>query len=1740
LIKVISLPNESLYASLKIHSLIEVPEIRTVIQLEDLKNPNLREMIIETFVITSEVLSNLQAVLASLTGSEGRGIFLKGHFGSGKSHFLSMLSVLLKSPRAWDTVLSQAPSLKEFKQRLTNLRFLVVERSLVQHRGSEFLEDIILRAVLETLEDDTLQELNDTETRHKTFSKLKVVLKGKGFSGLVILVDELSEFLRSKTDARAYNEDIRFLQYLGEEAVSFPLWIIASLQEWIEETGEIHQDTFNKIKDRYRIRLNLGRAHIEELISERLIRHKQGADSIIGLIFDDLKAFFPTFPVTRERFIRLYPVHPATSSLLDLLKPLFSEHRGVVDFIHFRLKGDPERQIPSMMDTPSRRLLTPEVIFDHFLDRIRERAETQVYVQRVFESCEVEINRLFPDPDQQAVALSTIKILILFAISPIQYKYTVRHIAEMILFQVTSLESEINYQYLRDILDQLEKEGLYIRVEHRDNPLDDYYYIDLKADTAGIIRRRIRHNASQLFSEDQRLFWKTAALADSSYLPLGDWVAKGRQPVTVRWQHTQRIGTLLLRQLDEFTIDEAEGLAKQEERTEEDFFILVGTTHNREEEYRHVKELLLPHIRNHFRGRFLFWIPALQKDDITWLKELLAEILMGEEMGQFSDTNGPEEKKILQTFVNGGKKRLAEHFDHHYYQGLLLWDENEVDLSRIGFLTQEKFLSEFVPPLLERRFPRHSRIQPYISAPAPGILNDMLRDFLFSGILVVEDRSKFGLREILDNLLRPMGLVRNKGNRYELHVNPRQNELARAFFTAMAGRETVPLDEMYWNLRKSEYGLLMPHFEILTLSLLFSGHLMAYKVMNRKSPDEIARTGLKGVTALGRGEIISEECLQVIATHPLIPKPFRNVPITLASQEDLWSEMKSQKLAAIEDLASLKSRIQWASAFEAFKNMPWEGVRNDIDDLTSQWDEIKVSLTSKEGLERFIRAVHREPFLEDKLKSIQASGRFLEQAERALFVYQYITDQRLHVPKHDPYTLGTQDPEGGIREGDALGDYDRLLRDKADILSFFNEKPEVFSTDVLAVLFNKFQNFQESYIKTYVEAHDRARGSKRFEPYEKVSQSRRFHILQRLGQLEMISVEHNHRSINQALTSVLANRCLRSPQDHLQGGPICTCGFHLGESTPFTPLKNIEDSIEQGILETLEALHTPSIQEKIIPYMEGLDLVNRKDEADAIRLLLKLEETEKDFLNRLDQALTAQVIWNVNEAFRGKVVVVKRNLDLLYQSLIHRKYTLTQLRKILRDWLKEETIGDDTFLHFVGKGEGYSIDQTKEDFRAFLEREYGHMKPLYQELGHDLFIKFMITTLWAKVYNLPHQKMQKIFPFLEQRPEEENIQRFMHLDKLASALCTNNRALFESLVFEIEQDPSFIKTLWSSLSSLSPAAIFTNESIFSGILKEAFERVFSGKLNKSKMNELIGPFESVVSCKDSRCMQRRDEMVNILKTYYLFSSKLSIIETLKDLMPNTFEKWESLYVQTIAPIPFLKEMLYDGLKRIGTPVPPFLKEEGKETDLTLQEMSTHFAGFYGPALNDWETSGSPRPMMIQDIPYILTRKRNVPDHQKVCFMLMDGMRWDLWEYIKSNFFGKKPNLFRFVREGALWANQPTNTGPQLTRFEEALRSAHPDSDSECFWKISPIDEKIHSEKGPLTHLFANIVQYLEVDLLFRLQDLPSRTLLVIFADHGFMENPAFSYKAKYDTARYTHGKYSPFEVIVPWAWMMRI
>ncbi len=1700
-------------AELRVEDLVEVPEIRTVVQLEDLKDPRLSRMLMESFVLTREVSENLKAVLESLCRKEGRGILLKGHFGSGKSHFLSLLSLLVKRPETWRFILEQEPVLAEFRQRIGDRRLVAVEVSLVRHRAAEYLEDIVRAALAEGLGERSAEK---SGSRHATFDRLSRRVRQEGYGGVVVLLDELSEFLRSKADARQFNEDIRFLQYLGEEGRNFPLWVVATLQEWIEETGEIHQETFNKIKDRYPVRLSLGRAHIEELVSQRLIRHKPGAETLIRGLFENLKGYFPTFPVTEDRFARLYPVHPATSFLLDRLRMLFSEHRGIVDFIHYRLKGDPERRIDSWLCRPARDLLTPDIIFDHFLDRIRESSETQLYVARVYEGYAEEIPSLFQDPDQQKVALAAVKLLILFAISPVKFRYTVRHMAEMLLFPVTALDSEVNYRFVQDVLERMCAQGPYIRVEAAGDPLDSRYFIDVEPDVGAIVRRRIRHGAAQLYSEDRRLFSKLAPLVEAPHLPLGTWVAREHTTVNLTWQHTRRRGWIMVRWLEELGVEELAALAEKWAWVEEDFFIFLGTTLFPEKQAEHVDKALLPYLRERHPGMFLFWIPASLKEAEGRLKQILAGLLLQESPDLKRSEQGKQAARFLEKHLEREKAWLVEAFTQAYFSGRLLWDGGLVELSSFGYLSPEKFLAEFTPPLLERCFPLHGRIHPYMDALAPGILMDLLRDFLASGILRPEATARHGLIEVIEGILRPMGLVKKKWRQYELQVNPKQSELARRFLEEMGQRPSVTLDEIYWRLRKGEYGLLRPHFDILVLAMLFTGNLVGYKGTAKKSPEEIARFGLKGLTSVGRGEILSEGLRQVICGHPLIPHKYKSAPLTLALQEALWSALKSEKAGALETLEALRSRAKWAMAFGAFKAFPWEGLIEAIDSVVSQWNEIRVSYGSREGLERFLNAAQQEPFIEEKIQRIRDAEKFLAQADRALFAYQYLTHPKLELP------LGSE--------------YGALRAAHAEALGCFQQPAAGLSPAAMEDILTAFRRFQEAYTATYEREHKQARGGGQFEAYEKVSRSRRYALLRRIDRLEMISIEHDRRSVDQMLSGVLLRRCSRSPRDCLQGEPVCVCGFRLGEEIDFPPVKDIERTIDQGISETLEALRSRPVQERLLPYLEGLRQVDKSREAEAVQRLLELDGTAAELASHLEQALSARVIGHINEAFRGRVMVVKRNLDRLYQSLAHRKYTLAQTRKILHDWLDDENLAEETFLHFVSQGGGTEVDLALGRGVDFLERQAEWLRALREEIGGEPLLRAVMVALWGTQYGLEPGKIVEIVPLLDRGGTKENERLVRELADLGKRMRQERPEDVERLAMVLEADPSMMQGLWATLSDLSPEEIFQREEIFQALLREAFERIMAGGGNAER---LVLP-EAPGGEAESRTHARKREMVAAVRLRNRLLEETAALGAPEVSPEETTRRWENFYTRHLGGLPWLRDRLVDLLARIGIDVPASQAREIQAMERRMRAVHQQFQRYYRQALPLWEAQAGSRPAMIQDVPGMLSSKRGVPVYAKVRYILMDGVRWDLWEHIKASFFEPRSNHFRIAREGLLWSGRPTTTGSQMQRLKEAFCLAGRESEGAEVWKMTGIDEKIHAEKGPLTHLFANILSYLEIEWLHRLVDFPPRTLLFLFSDHGFVENPAFEAADKLALPRYIHGGDTPFEVIVPWAWVLRL
>jgi len=82
-------------------------------------------------------------------------------------------------------------------------------------------------------------------------------LQGHFPGGVLLLIDEVSEFLRSRSEIDVNSEDIRFLQFLGEWNLPLNCWTALSMQEDIEEISRASEAALNKIRDRFNNRIYL-------------------------------------------------------------------------------------------------------------------------------------------------------------------------------------------------------------------------------------------------------------------------------------------------------------------------------------------------------------------------------------------------------------------------------------------------------------------------------------------------------------------------------------------------------------------------------------------------------------------------------------------------------------------------------------------------------------------------------------------------------------------------------------------------------------------------------------------------------------------------------------------------------------------------------------------------------------------------------------------------------------------------------------------------------------------------------------------------------------------------------------------------------------------------------------------------------------------------------------------------------------------------------------------------------------------------------------------------------------------------------------------------------------------------------------------------------------------------------------------------------------------------------------------
>lgn len=456
----------------------------------------------DAYYLTDEVKRHLDALRSALAADTGLGAFLIGQYGAGKSHFLAYLTQELQGGASF----ARPPD--------------VCALSMLNYPATTRLEDAVSRALeIEPGADDRRIHWARCMARHPR--------------GLLLVVDELSEFLRSKPDRRQFSEDIRFLQFLGELAQDHRLFVIAAVQEAIEQIGDFDRAYYRKIKDRFPLVLRLTATHVRDLIAHGVLVKRPGYAEGVQDIARHVREALPGAPIDFGALCSIYPIHPATLELLEEVRDRFSQARGVVDFVTRQLAGDPTRHIAAFLDEEWGSFVTPDAIVRHFEDVLAVQAEFLPLSRRLLPWYRAHLEELFETPALRRLAEALLRLLVLVHLSPARDAMSAAEATYWLLLSVARVDPSRNREIVERVLEKLATRGRYVRgVEGR-------YRLDLDDDSAGRLDKQIESELAELPAPEIAFELLAEAGLCTEFnpftLPRAQWQAR-----SVPWKHHPR------------------------------------------------------------------------------------------------------------------------------------------------------------------------------------------------------------------------------------------------------------------------------------------------------------------------------------------------------------------------------------------------------------------------------------------------------------------------------------------------------------------------------------------------------------------------------------------------------------------------------------------------------------------------------------------------------------------------------------------------------------------------------------------------------------------------------------------------------------------------------------------------------------------------------------------------------------------------------------------------------------------------------------------------------------------------------------------------------------------------------------------------------------------------------------------------------------------------------------------------
>lgn len=389
--------------------LIQFEPIESVIQLLDANRADEAKRLVSTYVISDEMADRINGrIIPQLSFDESvdhKGLLVVGNYGTGKSHLMSVLSLvaedagflpLVRSPAVAKAAESIAGKFKVHRIEISSQMSL---RDIVTQQLELFLEKHGVAY--------TFPPADKVVNNKAAFESMMAAFhEHHPNQGVLLVVDEFLEYLRSRND-HALVLDLSFLREIGEVTKHLRFRFMAGVQEAIFDSARFQHvsDSLRRVKDRF-AQVLLARDDVSFVVAERLLKKTADQQQRIREYLTPFAKFYGPMNERMDQYVRLFPVHPEYIGTFERL--VFTEKRGALVTLRDQIQAVLQSDVPT--DRPGL------ISYDSFWDTVTAnsvlRADRDIGpVLRVSEVLAAKVQQAFTRPAYRPMAQRVVKAL---------------------------------------------------------------------------------------------------------------------------------------------------------------------------------------------------------------------------------------------------------------------------------------------------------------------------------------------------------------------------------------------------------------------------------------------------------------------------------------------------------------------------------------------------------------------------------------------------------------------------------------------------------------------------------------------------------------------------------------------------------------------------------------------------------------------------------------------------------------------------------------------------------------------------------------------------------------------------------------------------------------------------------------------------------------------------------------------------------------------------------------------------------------------------------------------------------------------------------------------------------------------------------------------------------------------------------------------------------------------------------